>query len=378
MAPDSWPKFGVSKKIRQVGRIDLPGGGQVVVENGYAYVGHVEPPHGTSIIDVKDPKHPRIIAQLDVREGIHSHKVRVRGDVMLINYERYKAEKEAQGGLKIFDISNPARPREIAFFNGACRGAHRFTLDERYVYFSPEMEGYLGNIVMIVDLNDPARPQEVGRWWMPGQWIAGGETPAWKGTDHRCHHPMRRGNRLYVSYWHGGFVILDISDMSRPKLLSHLDWSPPYPAPTHTTLPLSKKIMDRHILVVTDEEVRDKLSPTPSAFLWVVDISEETRPIPISTYSVPYDRAANPGIQFGAHQPAEQVYDNVLYVTWFSGGLRAVDISDPYIPREVGYYVPLPGQGQKTVKSNDVFRRDDGLLFLVDRLNGLEILESQL
>jgi hypothetical protein len=136
--------------------------------------------------------------------------------------------------------------------------------------------------------------------------------------------------------------------------------------------------MDREILVVTDEEVRDRLAPTPSAFLWVVDISEETRPIPIATYSVPFDRESDPGIQFGAHQPAEQVYSNVLYVTWFSGGLRAVDISNPYLPKEVGYYVPLPGKDQKTVKSNDVFHGKDGLLFLIDRLNGLEILESQI
>ena len=53
---------------------------------------------------------------------------------------------------------------------------HRFDFDGRYAYISPTMDGYVGNIVMILDLKDPARPQEVGRWWMPGQWTAGGET----------------------------------------------------------------------------------------------------------------------------------------------------------------------------------------------------------
>jgi hypothetical protein len=223
MAANGDAKFGVSKKIKQIGRIDLPGGGSVVVENGYAYVGHIDPPLGTSIIDVRDPKHPKVIARLEVPEGIHSHKVRVSGDVMLVNYERFKTKKEPQGGLKVFDISDRTRPREIAFFKAAAKGVHRFTFDGRYAYFSPAMEGYVGNIVMILDLKDPARPEEVGRWWMEGQWIGGGETPAWEGTDHRCHHPIRRGDRLYASYWHGGFVILDISDMSRPKMVSHLD-----------------------------------------------------------------------------------------------------------------------------------------------------------
>ena len=367
-------EFGVSKNIKQVGRIDLPGGGQIVVENGYGYVGHVEPPHGTSILDVKDPKRPRIVAQLQVPEGIHSHKVQVKGDLMLVNYERYRTEKKPQGGLKIFDISDRSSPREIAFF--PAEGVHRFTFDGRYVYFSPQLEGYLGNIVMILDLKDPSRPEEVGRWWMPGQWISGGETPTWKERAHRCHHPIRKGNRLYVSYWHAGFVILDISDMSRPKLVSHLDWSPPYPSPTHTTLPLPWKLMGREILVVTDEEAQ-KTSPSPPAFMWLVDITEETRPIPISTYIVPYEPEAILEHQFGAHQPAEQVYDKVLFVTWFAGGLRAIDISNPHAPRGVGYYVPAPGKGQKTVKSNDVFRSEDGLIYLVDRLDGLEILESQ-
>jgi hypothetical protein len=66
-----------------------------------------------------------------------------------------------------------------------------------------------------------------------------------------------------------------------------------------------------------------------------------------------------------------------MFVTWFSGGLRVIDISNPYIPTEIGSYVPAPGRGQKTVKSNDIFRADNGLLYLIDRLDGLEILESE-
>ncbi len=64
------------------------------MEDGYAYVGHVEPPHCTSIVNVSNPKHPRIVAQLEVPDGIHSHKVQVRGDLILVNYERYMTEKE--------------------------------------------------------------------------------------------------------------------------------------------------------------------------------------------------------------------------------------------------------------------------------------------
>ena len=369
-------EFGISNKIKQVARIDLPGGGQAVVENGYCYVGHMDPPHGTSILDVKDPKHPKLVAQLEIPVGLHSHKVRVKNDIMLVNYERYQSKEKLEAGLKIFDVQNKSKPREIAFFKGE-RGVHRFTFDGRYAYLSIDVEGYLGNIVMIVDLKEPSKPEEVGRWWMPGQWAAGGEKSTWEGREHRCHHPLRKGDRLYSGYWHGGFVILDISEMTKPRLVSHFDWSPPYPSPTHTTLPLPWKLMDRDFLVVTDEEA-GKLAPTPPAFFWMVDITDETRPIPVSTYMVPGNGTGGVPGRFGAHQPAEQLYDNIMYVTWFAGGLRAIDIANPYQPKEVGYYVPLPGKGQKIVMSNDVFRRDDGLLFLVDRYDGFEILESEL
>jgi len=294
MATNGKLPVGASQKIKQIGRMDLPGGGSIVVENGYAYVGHIEPPHGTSIIDVRNPKNPKLVSQLEVPEGIHSHKVRVSGDVMLINYERYRNKNEPQGGLKIFDISDRTKPREITFFKAAAKGVHRFTFDGRYAYLSPHMEGYVGNIALILDVKNPEKPEEVGRWWMPGQWVAGGEKPTWHGTDHRCHHPIRKDNRLYISYWFGGFAIVDISDMSKPKTLSILDWSPPYPCPTHTTLPLANQIMDRNFMIVTDEEVGEKLTPTPNAFLWVVDITKETRPVTIANFMIPYDGESKP------------------------------------------------------------------------------------
>ena len=365
--------------FRQLCHLDITGGGQVFVEGSWAYVGHLEPPHGTSILDVSDPRKPRVVSHLEVPPHTHSHKVRVHGDVMLVNYEQFGAADPAfRGGMKVFDISDRTAPREIAFFRCAGGGMHRFDSDGRYAYISPQVEGYYGNIVMIVDISKPAQPTEVSRWWLPGQWTAGGEKANWERARHRCHHPLRLGDRLYTSYWHGGFVILDVSDLARPRLVSHLDWSPPYPCPTHTALPIPHPIRGRRILVVTDEDVSDRLAPEPNAFLWIVDITDETRPTPIATYRVPHDKPFDPNCWFGAHQPQEQVDGNVLFVTWFAGGLRAVDISDPWAPREVGYFAPQPGAGQKIVQSNDVYYdRRNGRIYLLDRLNGLDILEFQ-
>lgn len=365
------------KGFRHVGHIDVAGGGQVSVQDGYAFIGHIDPPHGTTIVDISDPRNMRVVSELQVPMHTHSHKARVFGDTMIINYEQYGPHDPAfQGGIKIFDIADKRRPREVAFFRCDGGGVHRFDYDGQYAYISPQVEGWLGNIVMIVDVREPSRPAEVSRWWMPGQWTAGGETPTWEGARHRCHHPLRYGDRLYTSYWHGGFVILDIADITQPRLVSHVDWSPPYPCPTHTALPIPHALQGRRFLVVTDEEVKDRLAPTPSAFLWMVDVSDERHPVPVSTFRVPHDKPFDPVCSFGAHQPQEQVDGNLLFVTWFAGGLRAVDIGDPYAPREVGHFQPQPGRGQSIVQSNDVFLdRKTGLIYLMDRLCGLDVLE---
>ena len=79
----------LAKNLRRLGHLDMPGGGQVVVEDGYAYVGHMKPPHGTSIIDVRDPTHPRVVSTVRLpTDDSHTHKVRVAGDVMIVNVEQ--------------------------------------------------------------------------------------------------------------------------------------------------------------------------------------------------------------------------------------------------------------------------------------------------
>ncbi|MGZ5145597.1 MAG: LVIVD repeat-containing protein, partial [Burkholderiales bacterium] len=183
---------GGTREIAPVSWLDCAGGGQVVVERGIAYVGNMRNPHGTMIIDVKDPKHPKPLAEITMPPGTHSHKVRAQDGIMVTNREilgerGLKGEvppEDFRGGLGIYDVSNPAKPRLITNWNtteapggSGARGVHRFDFDGRYAYISPTCEGYIGNIMMILDLKDPARPQEVGRWWMPGQWTAGGETP---------------------------------------------------------------------------------------------------------------------------------------------------------------------------------------------------------
>jgi hypothetical protein len=197
----------IAKGLRVAGYFDCPGGGQVVVRNNVAYVGHVTRPDGTTIIDVSDPARPRELARITVSEGTLSHKVRVENGLMLVNREVFpigRKDPDFHGGLEVFDVSNPSNPTRITTW--AARGMHRFTFDGRYVYGSPELDGFLGNVVSIIDFQNPRRPEQVGRWWMPGQWTAAGEKPTWEGTAHRL-----------IAWFAHGLRIVDIVNPHAPK-----------------------------------------------------------------------------------------------------------------------------------------------------------------
>jgi len=365
----------------------------------------------------------------------HSHKARVIGDIMIVNVEqnmsaigrkadelpklrkqlrdalgRDPSHKELaeklgvkesdipgveamekapynQGGFKIYDVSDRAKPKLITHHKTHGRGVHRFDMDASYAYISTEMPGYIGNILVIYDIRNPARPEEVSRWWLPGQHLAGGEKPTWPGRQHRLHHTLRVGDRLYAGCWHGGVRIVDVSDIRKPHTLGAYNYRPPFPEPSHTFMGLPKGVDGRQIAIAIDEEDHAhsaeemaKRRGRPHACLWVFDITDVQNLKPLSIFEVseldsPWSRAA-PG-RFGAHQFQEHMKggDTLVYCAWFAGGLRIVDVADPAAPEEVGFYIPEPAPGKAAPQSNDVDVDQRGLIYLGDRYSGFDVLE---
>ncbi len=428
----------LAKNVTSLSHLDLPGAGQVYVAGNCAYVGHITNKEGlgTSILDVSDPKKPKLLAQVPVGDpGSHSHKARVIGDIMIVNVEQNMtaigrkadelpklraalreelgrdpshaeiaaqlgvkesdipavevAEKAPydQGGFKIYDVSDRTRPKLITHHRTHGRGVHRFDMDANYAYISTEMQGYIGNILVVYDIRNPSKPEEVSRWWMPGQHIAGGEKPTWPGRQHRLHHTVRNGDRLFAGCWHGGVRVIDVSDIKKPRTIGEYNYHPPFPEPSHTFMGLTKPISGRQIAVAIDEEDHAhsaeemaKRRGRPHGCLWVFDVTELPKIQPLAIYEVseldsPWSRAA-PG-RFGAHQFQEHMKggDTLMYCAWFAGGLRIVDIADPTAPQEVGYYIPQPAPGKVAPQSNDVDVDERGLVYLVDRYAGFDILE---
>jgi hypothetical protein len=128
-----------------VSHLDCPGGGQVWIDGTTLYIAHMEAPHGTTIVDVSDPRHPRQLATIEIPEGWHSHKVRVSNGIMLVNHEKIGQGGAADfgGGLAIYDVSQPSHPKPITKWRTAGRGVHRYDFDGRYAYISPTAQGYV-------------------------------------------------------------------------------------------------------------------------------------------------------------------------------------------------------------------------------------------
>jgi hypothetical protein len=427
----------LARNVRRLGHLDLPGAGQVTIAGRHAYVGHLPNREqlGTTILDVSDPAAPRIVAtvMLDDPQS-HSHKVRLAGDLMIVNHERNptavgrradelprvrrelaaalgrepsraelagrlgvteaavsEIEREAErgyrnGGFKIFDIANPARPLEIVHQRTGGIGVHRFDMDERHAYISTEMEGYVGNILVIYDIRDPRRPAEVSRWWMPGQHVAGGEVPTWSGRRHRLHHALRFGSEMWASCWHAGFAIIDVSDLARPRTIGAYNYHPLFPEPTHTAVPLPMRLSGRRIALAIDEEDQAQSAAEEArrrgrahACLLTFDVTDPAAIRPLAQFQVseldsPFSRTG--GARFGAHQFAERMAGTLVHATWFAGGLRIIDVADPLAPEEVGFFIPEPVGGRAAPQTNDVALDDRALIYLVDRHVGFDIVEQ--
>lgn len=376
-----------SRNVVRIGHSNLAGngnGGQVVVERRdgeyYAFIGHMKG-MGTSIVKVTDPEKPKIVTQVPISDKLHSHKVRVCGSVMLVNSEYLSGNNGGEAGLRLYDISDINDPKELSFFRTGGKGVHRFwcDCDRRLAYISTEMEGYSEAIFMLVDFSNPRKPFEVSRWWLPGQWIEGGEEPKWdpRKESVRHHHPVVLGNRAYLGYWDAGYLILDLSDIRKPTMISRADYSPPYGGSFHTALPINREIMNRRWLIVFQESTAP-YHLEGKKLMWMIDISKESNPVSVETFQAPEKNYVKPDARFGPHQPFEDVSvkNNLIYAAWFSAGLRIIDISNPYKLREVGYFVPPTPKGQTAVQTNDVYVDDRDLIYIIDRLGaGLDILK---
>ena len=311
-------------------------------------------------------------------------------------------------GISIWDVkTDPANPRFLSTWKTGGLGTHRnFFAGDGFVHLAARIPGYIGFIYIILDIRDPLNPHEIGRWFMPEQYTAGGGQPddgfytidssGYKSPVYRgLHGPAHVENgKAYLSYGTSGAVILDVSNYNSPALLSRLTFGNAIgnSLGVHTYLPLHS----RNLAVISGEALAED-SKENISFAFLADISNPSAPRVISFFPVPvphegasFKNFQTRGGRFGPHNWHHQQLSNpdifysdtMLFNAYFNAGLRAFDISDPYVPKEAGFFLaddPLFRNGPKpislTTSAEDVLIDSRGYIYLSDKNHGVFILK---
>jgi hypothetical protein len=410
------PKPDYAHKMRLIGYSDQggrPDGVQIMVHRGFAYIGHMFS-KGFSIVDVRDPKNPAPANYVAAPPGTWNIHLQTHGKLLLVINAKdmfaaaefadekayYKgqlgkvvgtadakpAARDWTAGLAVYDISEPAEPRRIGFMPVDGGGIHRiWYTGGRWAYASALIDGFTDYIFITIDMANPAKPRETGRWWIPGMNQAAGETPDWPATRRfGLHHAIIHDDTAYAAWRDAGMVVIDVADRARPKLISHRDGAPPFGGGTHNCLPLP----DRELLIVLDEAVLDHQEDGVKN-IWVFDNRDKAKPSIIATFPQPgeADYKAKGG-HFGPHNLHENRPDtfassDLIFATYQNAGVRVFDIRAARKPVEVGAFVPpapskmmdhRPNRA-RVIQSADVFVDASGLIYSTDYNAGLFILE---
>ena len=379
----------LARDITLLGHTDQGGRGdgvQVMVGGGHAYVGHMFS-NGVTVLDVRDPRDPRPVAYLPAAPGTWNLHLQL-ADGLLLVVNAVNPPPTYRAGMQVYDLADPAAPREIGFLPVDGFGLHRiWYVGGRWAYASALLRGFSDYVLVTIDLADPARPGIAGRWWLPGMHLDAGERPDWPAERrYALHHAIVADGLAYGSWRDGGLTVHDVSDPAAPRLLVHRNWSPPFGGGTHTALPLPA----RDLLVVADEGIADNCADQVK-YTWVFDVREPANPVSIATFPTPseVDYCAKGG-HFGPHnlhenRPGSFVSDRLVFATYQNAGVRVYDLADPFAPREVGAFVPPAPERlydtrpdrPRVIQSCDVFVDRDAVMYVTDYNAGLYVLQYE-
>jgi hypothetical protein len=402
-----------------------------------AYVGHhgdnilnpltgKKEDNGTSILDVTDPRKPKYLAHIPGEPGLAeaggAQMVRACNGSDLPKADKskvYLLRTYGNSAHEIWDVTDPAKPTLLTTIVKGLKGTHKnwWECDTGIAYLVSGVEGWrVRRMTQVYDLSDPAKPVFIRNFGLPGQ------QPGASGTPPADLHGMistgPKGNRIYFGYGTNKDGVLQIVD--REKLLNgpkeptsenllypqvgRLDLPPTNGA--HTTLPLldmplpefakDKQGAKGDFVMVVNEQILNECLETRQR-VWFVDVTAESKPFTVSNFNVPESSGnfCSRGGRFGSHSPNEyqapMYAKRLVFVAWFNAGVRAIDIRDPYNPKEVGYYIPAKtGKTDKrcvktpegkerckvAIQTNNLEVDDRGYIYIVDRANsGMHILQ---
>ena len=430
-------KAGSAWNMEAVAQVNLKERGynaDVWQHEGYAYVGQwgfadwavgnsrfcpTDPEtRGVAIIDARKPAQAAWIARLVPPAGTSAEDVVVftatygplagrdiaAAGLQYCGGSRY--DTNADRGLMLWDVTNPAAPKQVGYLRTACctRGVHEFEVQHRadlgrtFAYASVPTSGYPDDQTpsgvrdvngdgdfRLFDITNPKAPFQVSDWSITqaGGPFAGLGCDADGNYGHSA-EPSDDGKLVFVAYWDSGYVMLDLTNPANPVYRGRTV----YPSNADGDAHSSQYDEGRKLLFTADEDFcKASGSGTQKGFgyLRVYDYSNPANPRQIGEYRTPNslgtdDQAAG---DYTIHN--NYLVGNTVYSSWYSDGIRVVDVSNERAPREVAYFVPPANTNpvkpsQRGVLTNTtqvwgVVVDERGLVFASDMNSGLWIVK---
>jgi hypothetical protein len=344
-----------------------------VGERWFLFVGEggvgVEERTGFRVVDVTDPTRPRSLVHVAVPWG--SGQITLNGNLLIVGRNLPLPPPSAGSSMEhpfkgappavptalasFYDISDPARPKKLSDWVTDGWATHRNGYPGgKYAYMSAVVPGYRGQLVLVIlDVSDPTAPREVGKWWMPGQ--REDEPEAAPPSGYHGSPILSKDGKMLTLGYSPSVINLDISDPANPKLIGRLDFSPLAEVGAqaiHSVVPLNGTLLH-----VSTEPFRQGCGKESLPFAAIVDNADPAKPRLLSYYPRPVP-APESGLKsfcdkegrFGPHNVVTELHQDgvkqtapLVFQTYFNAGLRVYDTSDPYMPKEVGWFLPQIG-----------------------------------
>src|SRR5947209_2960033 len=361
-----------------------------------------EEDNGTSIVDVTDPKQPKYVAHIPgepraagaTGESGGAQMARVCDGSQLPRADKSKVYLlRTYGGSahEVWDVTDPAKPSRVTVVVSGLKDTHKswWECDTGIAYLvGGDPAWRTPRMTKIYDLSDPAHPVFIRDFGLPGQQPGATVNPV--PTDLHGPISMPKLNRVYFGYGTGRYGVVQIVDRKKllegPKeptdanlrypVIGQLDL--PIDAGAHTVFPLlhmnlpefgKQNIQEvvtntaagthdrsegfpppttqgmRDFIVAVGETTANECNE-PRQMVRVIDATFENKMLGVSSWTVPEANGnfCSRGGRFGTHSSNENMtpiyYGRVLFVAFFNAGVRALDVRDPFNPKEIAYFIP--------------------------------------
>ncbi|MDX1747894.1 MAG: hypothetical protein R3324_18325, partial [Halobacteriales archaeon] len=257
---------------------------------------------GWSVVDVTDPTDPTPLNAIDGPPNPMTLQVQVADDLLITSLERPREgygladspmdpDGEFETGAYLWDLeTDPTEPELVGHYETGGAGTHRnFYTGGEYAYMCASPEGFEASTVAdgpnpmknffltVVDVSNPAEPEEVARWMWPGQHPddeAEREATYFHGPAYVLE------DRAYLSYGRVGCVTLDVADPESPELVNRANPVPGFGGvvSVHSFIP----VPGTDLAAVNTETVSEwsPLHPDghPVSLTFLMDVSDEREP----------------------------------------------------------------------------------------------------